>query len=273
MINQNALNGKANKPTLFMFDYYNVKTFNKFLTKGESTPAIARVVNVTIKAVNVNNGLPCYLIIVLDSDILFEMSTFEFGAHKELLMYINWVTKQIDIIIRRKKLQLLNKKPGAILDSEPTTIYVNMVKHIEHYPEQSKMAKMCTLCGKFNDLLNNSAAKKNNRILSIRSLNSHQNFDARGSLSRAGKDAFWWELDDLIQKFESNKVKLLPRIKCCAPQDSYTTSNSHSLHGGRDKHERYSDHRTATARCRSPKNDIEEYYTKRNNYPLHYDYY
>ena len=87
-MNQNMLNRKANKPTLFMLDYYNVKTFDKYLTKGEAMPAIARVVNALIKAVNTNNGLPRYLVIMFDSDIVFEMSTFEYGAHRELAQYV-----------------------------------------------------------------------------------------------------------------------------------------------------------------------------------------
>ena len=174
-------------------------------------------------------------------------------------------------------MQLLEKRPGAVIDSGPTTIYINMIKHIEHYPEQSKMAKMCTLHGKFNDLLNDLAAKKNNRILSIRSLNSQHYFDARGNLSRAGKEAFWWELDNLIQKFESNKVKLLPRVKHRAHHDSYATSHNHhqTRHSQRDRTEWYpqSVNRSATARRVSPEDNVEEYYTNGDSYHQRSVYY
>ena len=62
-------------------------------------------------------------------------------------------------------------------------------------------------------MLNNAEQRLNNKILSIRSLNNVHYFDVRGGLSKSGKEAYWWELDDLLDKFEMGKVKLLPKIK------------------------------------------------------------
>ena len=69
------------------------------------------------------------------------------------------------------------------------------------------------LRAKFNDALNDQAAKVEHYIMMINSCNSFEHFDMKGHLSRKGKACFWWELDDLIEHFESNKVKLLPNPK------------------------------------------------------------
>ena len=39
-------------------------------------------------------------------------------------------------------------------------------------------------------------------------MNNVHYFDVRGGLSKLGKEAYWWELDDLLDKFEMGKVKL-----------------------------------------------------------------
>ena len=156
MKNQNSLDRRSGKPTLFMMDYYNIKVYEKFLSKREDMPAIAHILNATIEAVNENKHLPKYLLIAIDADILSDLKSLEDGAVKEMTRYINWLTKQIDIIIRKKKLQITEVKPGAVNNNHPHIISVTMVKRMDHYPPHSKLAKICTLRAKFNDLLNNA---------------------------------------------------------------------------------------------------------------------
>ena len=74
------------------------------------------------------------------------------------------------------------------------------------------MAKICALRGKFNDLLNAAAARNDNKILSIRSLSNPVYFDVKGNLSESGRDVYWEELDELIEHFENDKVKLRPMV-------------------------------------------------------------
>ena len=173
------------KPSLFLLDHYNVKPFEKTLSRMSLTPSIARIVNSVMEATNGCKTLPKYLLIVMDMDVLSEVTTNEFRlAHKELRKYVEWVTRQIDIVIRRKRIQLQEKKPGTLLTpNQPAIIFIEAVKHMDHYPEGSKMAQKCTLRGKFNELANEAAAKWNWNCLSICSLNSTQYFDARGGLS------------------------------------------------------------------------------------------
>ena len=75
------------------------------------------------------------------------------------------------------------------------------------------MKAICEFRAKVNDALNDSIAKMGQYILIINSCNAYEHFDRSGNLSIAGKKAFWMELDDLIRRFDGNKVKLLPNPK------------------------------------------------------------
>ena len=72
------------------------------------------MINSVIKALNDNQRLPKFLIVILDKDILDDLKSFEFGVEKEMAVILNWLTRQIDIVIRRKKLQIATAKPGAL---------------------------------------------------------------------------------------------------------------------------------------------------------------
>ena len=208
--NAYKLDRKSGKPTLYLMDCYNLKMFKP--QNDTISPAILRVSNALMEGINGNDRLPKYIIVVIDYDIIIDLNVFDYGAHKALKLHVDWIVNEFDVRTRRKKFQILEKKPGAVNDDHPTIIYVTMIKRVEHYKEGSLMAKVCSLRKKFNDLLNMAAARKEAKVLTIRSCNSPQHFEASGALSTKGKLAFWWEVDELIERFEMNKVKLLPRI-------------------------------------------------------------
>ena len=89
---------------------------------------------------------------------------------------------------------------------------------------------MNNLCAKFNDALNDAVAKVDQYILTINSCSQYKHFDKKGNLSLKGKHDFWWELDDLIDRFEANRVKLLPN-----PKNNHT-QKTHHLPEFRDVH-------------------------------------
>ena len=76
----------------------------------------------------------------------------------------------------------------------------------------STLDEIFALRAKFNDALNDAAGRLNHRILTVNSCNVTQHFTHRGELSVAGKRAFWMEIDDLLECFDSNRVKLLPNL-------------------------------------------------------------
>ena len=67
-----------------------------------------------------------------------------------------------------------------------------------------------TLRAKFNDALNDVAARHENCILTINSCNTPEHFTKEGKLSEKGRSAFWHEIDDLFERFDLHDVKLLP---------------------------------------------------------------
>ena len=210
--NEYALDRKAKKSTLYMMDCYNTKIFHPKNKMVEES--VARIHNALTEGLNANQILPKFIIVIIDKDIIEDLNIFDYGAHKGLALHIDWITKNIDIKVHRKRLQLLEKRPGSVLDeNEPTIIYVTMIHRIEHYHKGSALAKICSLGRKFNELLNEFAARHGHRILSIRSCTRPEHFTDKATLSKVGKEAVCWEIDDLIERFENDQVKLLPRPK------------------------------------------------------------
>ena len=150
------LNRKAERHSLYMIDYFNIRVYEKALSTG--VPAVMRVLNVLIEATNEGRKLPQYLLVILDSDIVSDLQTEDkTNSQKELTTYVNWLMRQIDIHIRCKKLQYLEVNPGVVVDECPTVIYILMLKRMQFYPEGSRLAKLCTLRSKFNECVNNSS--------------------------------------------------------------------------------------------------------------------
>ena len=60
-------------------------------------------------------------------------------------------------------------------------------------------------------------------MLTINSCNQYEHFEKGGKLSQAGKAAFFHEIDDLIQHFDLDKIKLRPAPRTTAqkPKQSY----------------------------------------------------
>ena len=123
------------------------------------------------------------------------------------------MAKHLNITLSRKCLQNYDQKPGSVTAEEPTIIYITMIKRPQRYPEGSKMANICSLRNKFNDLLNETASHTEGKILFIKTCDNPDCFDHFGNLSSKGKRAFRIEVDDLIKKFDTNKVKLMPKTR------------------------------------------------------------
>ena len=136
----------------------------------------------------------------------------------------------------------LNPPVGAVHGDDPKIIFVTMIQRVDRYPEGSEMANICILRAKFNDLLNDAAARNDHFILSVRGLNGPQYFDKYGNLSSKGQKAFWLEIDELIDKFSKNKVKLKPKAIKNALNRKKTTSKQRYYHKQRSSHSHYQRH-------------------------------
>ena len=144
MVNDSKLNKKSYKP--YTLDYYNRKAF--YLendSRRNDSSATLRILNKLIDVLNSNDKLPRYICIIPDSDLIKDLKFYEFGARKNLTNIVNWLMRQCDIYIRRKRLQISEKKPGAVTNGQPTMIYLPMIRRIERFHRESTMAKICSL--------------------------------------------------------------------------------------------------------------------------------
>ena len=200
------------KPTAipYLEDFYNVQGFYPKIADVKMN-ALSRIYNHVVEALN-EDLLPRFLIIVIDKDIFQDISIIDFGVAQNISAILNWLTRQVDIVVRWKKFQLVNTKPGAIIsDAYPTVIYVDMMKQIG-IPKNSRILTICDLCFKFNSLLHEAVDRQGAHVLSIRSCHLPDHFDTAGNLTNAGKIEFWHEMDELLKMYDSGKIKLLPRL-------------------------------------------------------------
>lgn len=199
----------VNKP--YIINYYNPTGY--FLeTAVDAKRVIGRIINAFIKGLNERDRLPKFLVVTLDKEIIDDLNYFDFGAAKGLATHIQWLVKHIDIMVRRKKLQIIEKRPGAVVDSHPTVIYTTMIRRVDHFKQGSRMEAICSLRPKFNELLSEIVTKSGHKLLTIKGCNTSDHFNRWGDLSPLSKETFWLEIDDLIHCHDLDKVLLLPKL-------------------------------------------------------------
>ena len=212
IINAAKLNKKSWKP--YLLDYYNSKGYY-YQSNNWLESATSWILNKLTEALNENDRLPKYIVMMPDKDIIADLNDFEFGATKNIANLTNWLMRQCEIMVHRKKLQIMEKKPGAVIDNHPTFIYVNMIRRLERYPRNSKMADICKMRSKFNQILNEGARKQEHKIINLRSCYTIDDFDRWGNLTPKAITAIWHEIDNLMDRYEDpedTKVTLEPYI-------------------------------------------------------------
>ena len=189
---------KMDKPPLYMEEFFNVKPLFKshFTTKLVSS----RILNELIKAINVKDSrLPKYLLVILDGDLIKDIpDTCHPNSGSILRMVTTWLVKQISNVIRRKRIDLYEKKPGAVAGYHTKIIYVKMIRRVGKIHDSSALGAACTLRPKFNDSLNDAVVKMNEYILTINMVSHFEDFDHLGHLTKRGKAGFWAGVDDLL---------------------------------------------------------------------------
>ena len=168
--------------------------------------------------------MPRFLIAVIDKDMLSDFKSFDYGISKAIAMLTNWLTRKIDIAVRRKLCQIRARKPGAIGSvDDPTIIYIDMIHRPQQRGMDKKLVEMCSVKYKFNRILHESIEAQGHRVICIPTCNDAKYFDNHGNLTNVGKINFWREVDDLLERFDRDKVKLLPKLhkKYQEPQNTH----------------------------------------------------
>ena len=155
--------------------------------------------------------LPKLLLIVPDQDFINNLIDEGMGAALVIGSSLHYVIKQIDMLIARRRQDLLDKKPGAVFpEGFPKIVWVRMLKR----PKLDAPAAIRTfaLRGKFNSILEErlqDGNTDNHFIISI-DVPLHT-FDLSGGLTITGKTHFWQEIMAGLEKFCLNKISLRPR--------------------------------------------------------------
>ena len=197
-----------------MQDYYNVTGYY-YGSSNLLSSSTSRIINKLIEALNENDKLLHIIIIMMDKDVMADLKSYDYGASRNISNLVNWITRQYDIMIHREQLQIVEKKPGAVTRDDPIVIYTSMIHRVEIFHQDTQIASICKMRLKFNDILNEAVARQseNNHIMNFHSCNTLDHFDRSGNLSAKGKTALWYEIDDIIEKFESGdrRFTLLPQ--------------------------------------------------------------
>ena len=91
-----------------MQEYYNVNGYY-FSPSNLMPSATSRIVNAVLDALNDQERLPHFMIVIMDKDLMNDLTDLSEPV-KDIAALVNWVSRQIDIMIRCKRLQISEKR-------------------------------------------------------------------------------------------------------------------------------------------------------------------
>ena len=249
---KNKSENNKQMPTPYLFDYYNTTPYYQKANEGK---AMTQILNSVIEAFNERDHLPKYIIFILDKDIIKDVDVFSFDAVKTLGKITAWLIKQINLMLRCRRADLTERRPRAVFQDDPKLVFCRMIRRIEHQPLGSHLDKVFSLRAKFNDALNDAVIEIDQHMLTINSCNSLSHFDRWGKLTHRGQTDFWEEIDELLERFDIGKIKLLPNPKQPRGCQQYKHQAQHF--GG---HARSDYNHTMSANSYG---NLEKYFTRR----------
>ena len=114
------------------------------------------------------------------------------------------------MLITRRKIDLQDKKPGAIADHDTKVVWVRMLKRPKHLNKLG-CNQALALRGRFNAVLEERLANGPNNLHLMSITVQNTDFDLSGYLTSSEKKTFWQEVDRGLMKFDTYEIKLLPR--------------------------------------------------------------
>ena len=142
----------------YLYEYYNVHIYTQIASVGVKS-VMARVLNALMEGVNHHPWLRRFLIVMLDTDLIAEFDLLaQENLHKDFTRVLSWFTKQVNIVIRQKQLQISEKVLGAVYGQHPKVIYIKALRRAAFYPPSTKIGRICVVRTKFNEALNDAVA-------------------------------------------------------------------------------------------------------------------
>ena len=140
----------------YLYNYYNVFGYYAMRSSGNKH-IIGRIVNSLIVGLNTRERLPRLIVLMLDKDLVNDLNVFDHTADNQIADCLNWLFHQIEMLVHRRKMELMEKKPDAVYSSDPKIIVVDMLKRPLKFLERSTMAGILSLRAKFNLILSDAA--------------------------------------------------------------------------------------------------------------------
>ena len=111
----------------YLLEYFNLK----FLFKTEDLQnelAVSHTINALLDQLNSKDArLLKYLIVIMDHNLIEDLDVSDEDIHKIIPQVVNWFVCQINTILKHKRIDLLEKKPGAVARCLMNVIYVCMI--------------------------------------------------------------------------------------------------------------------------------------------------
>ena len=203
---------------LYLYEFYNVTAYTQLASSGVKS-IIARVMNALVEGLNSRPRLARYIVLMLDKDLIDEANVFhpEAAVIKTFDETLTELVRQVNLVIRRRREDLSLKNPGAVFGEDPKVIHVKMIRRAEFYSINCRLGKICSVRTKFNEVLNDVAARHEHYIMNVNVCDRRDHFDLCGNLSEKGKKILWGELDHLMERFDRNDIQLLPSVSRIPP--------------------------------------------------------
>ena len=150
---------------------------------------------------------------------------------------------QITDLFRKRRDQILSKKPGAISHSKhPKIIWVSMINHPR--PTSAVKVNLLSQRDKFNFITDELAAEFGFYIMDIHACKHNCYFDRQSELNSLGKEAYWKDLNYIFKRFDANdnNFDLKPsasRTAATRHSQSFMGQSRHqTIRSDRDNHRR-----------------------------------
>ena len=217
---------KTNPPYLYQF--FNV--FSYYQNKLSCVRGIVRILNALIEGLNNRHRLPRLVVFIMDRDFISHINYFSFRVTEVMETVFHWLAREVNKLIRRRKADLFDIKPGAILLDQTKIVWVKMIKRPYMDPQFQKFDSTFALRNKFNNAIKTVLAdlKPINYILNIKV--DERDFYPTGGLTEQGQRSFWREIDECLSLFDQDKINLkLKALKETPLVSNYNNSKNQNL--------------------------------------------
>ena len=229
-----------NKPLPYLYTQYNMSSWYRSPLSPHSNGV--RLLNSFIDGLNSTPKLPKYVLVFPDRDLITGLKFLDFCVILLLDEHVSWLFRKLNKEIKRRRDDLMAKRPGALASSfKPRLIFIMM---LERPPMKSiKEKKIMGLKDRFNSMLMEAvAAERYMYILDIE-LNVHniQYFNYEGNLTTAGMREFWADVNRQMRLFDCHDIELtiqelrekIDRKKSVLKSSKFISD--HRSHGSRDQ--------------------------------------